>query len=870
MKILKKPKYAFGGPTPLEASKAKTGIDALLGSAAGMSKTGGSISAYGDLASSLFNTESQSGSVAGSALKYGAKGAEIGSMAGPYGTAIGAGVGAIGGAIVGDINYEQAQKAKEEEKKRAYNASTERGVNNFRAMSASGFPISGVGAVPMYAFGGMINDTEAQYKAEGGEVVTHSPGNAPMVNPEQGSADPLSSTTTKLEGDSHSNASGGISAAQGDFVFSDRIPVDKSIKENLKDNFGISVSKINTFADAATALGKIEAEAERKSISTNTAEANTGKLTLEKTKAIKATLMEVQESVAASMQEEQEVAEPMQENGMPAFGLGGPIKPVVKNTADNTRQPTATRRDPNLPFDTEAKRNAELIKQRNDKAIDKADTEKAAFAMLLRGAGKEIAEFPNLILGLGKLATQYTGEEYFDPAGLSTKTPNAVNKAKTFIDNVTTVKGKEAYQNTPAAKAAESFGAYIPDIAQVLMSGGTSAMAKKAIKESAKNVVGDQVKAVGATPAFAYGGPVGSEFLRREPNMLNTGLGTPQKSVNFNSPYLPASQQPYDVTVPTINNGTPLANVNLPQIANATNPVNPFTDKNMRASVPITETGYAKPFNPLADYMPTKMAPFAGQIPGNPDYVAPVGNNFPTTAEINAGITKVGKGINKGMNALNKNLPGAFSAANFAVNRKLIGDLPLEQEQYPTRNFVGMDATDRSGEARFNANSSFNAALSAMRGANASANNANIQNLLATNLKGINSINTQELARQDNIRANNLGRFDQVDNFNVNQENTRYGDRQTNAAVRIGETMKNNNALIQSIIGQREQADLKQISQLNTKLIAAKYTSGVAARSAPAAEVLELAGYSKEEIKALDTASKEALKKKTLDAAFPI
>jgi hypothetical protein len=184
------------------------------------------------------------------------------------------------------------------------------------------------------------------------------------------------------------------------------------------------------------------------------------------------------------------------------------------------------------------------------------------------------------------------------------------------------------------------------------------------------------------------------------------------------------------------------------------------------------------------------------------------------------------------------------------------------------RTFIGMDATDRSGEARFNNQAAFTSALNATRGTNASVNNANIQNLLATTQKQSNAISNQELARQDTIRMANLGRMDQVDTYNTAQQNARFGDRQSNTVMQLGEAMKNNNFLAQSLIAQKEQADLKDISQLNTRLIAAKYVSGVAARSAPAAEVLETAGYTKEQIKAMDDASKERYKEMYISKTF--
>lgn len=593
MKLLKH--YAYGGPTPLEKSKVKLGVDSSLDALAGFSKTGGQISSFGNIAGSLFNKESQSGSIAGSAIQYGSKGADIGSMFGPYGTAIGAGVGLVGGAIVGDINYDQMQKKKEEERKRAYNQNTEVGYNNFKAQSASGFPISGVGAVPMYAFGGNIKDSQAQYKAEGGEVITHNPNNPPMVNPAQGEANPLSSTTTALEGDSHNNASGGISVAQGDYVFSDRLIVTDSIKRSFKDILGSAIGKVTTFADVAKALGKLEAKAEEKAKSYNGAESNTGKLTLEKITQFKQNLANEQESLNTINNI----------NSIPSFAFGGNVK---------------------------------------------------------------------------KFSVPGQVDPEFGPAS----------------------------------------------------------------------------------------------FINTKPN----------------------------------------------QLENTTNS--------------ISKNSFS----------------------------------MPSTEQINSAITGIGNAINKGGTALNQNLDKALTGAMYAANTQAINKLPLEQEQYPKRNFIGLDVTDRSNEARFNNQAAFTAALNATRSNNASANNTNIQNLLATTQRQNNSINTQEALRQDNLKMTNLNRADQVEAFNVSQENARFGDRQSNTAMQLGERLKNNNFLAQSLVAQKEQADLKAISQLNTKLIAAKYQSGVAARSAPAAEVLENAGMSKEEIANLDVESKERLKQLFINKTF--
>jgi hypothetical protein len=51
--------------------------------------------------------------IAGSALSYGAKGAQMGAVAGPWGAAIGGGIGLIGGGIAGSIGANKANKAAE-------------------------------------------------------------------------------------------------------------------------------------------------------------------------------------------------------------------------------------------------------------------------------------------------------------------------------------------------------------------------------------------------------------------------------------------------------------------------------------------------------------------------------------------------------------------------------------------------------------------------------------------------------------------------------------------------------------------------------------------------------------------------------------
>lgn len=183
---------------------------------------------------------SMGGAVASNTLKYAGTGAGIGTAIMPgLGTAIGAGVGALGGAIVGVVQgnrqrKEAAAAAKQAaEQKALRDQMTRQQTDMYSRQVLQNFPVQGNAYTPfMLALGG---NTPGLYKAEGGEVVEHAPGDLPQTDI-QSSLTRLSATTARINGDSHEARSGGVAMQQTSpaRILSDRLPVSPTLLKKLK------------------------------------------------------------------------------------------------------------------------------------------------------------------------------------------------------------------------------------------------------------------------------------------------------------------------------------------------------------------------------------------------------------------------------------------------------------------------------------------------------------------------------------------------------------------------------------------------------------------------------------------------------------
>jgi hypothetical protein len=106
------------------------------------------------------------------------------------------------------------------------------------------YPTSGVAQTSFAKYGGWVKklskmgrggsvQVAPKYVAEGEEVVDFSSGSVPTAG-RFGNLNRLSSTTAKIEGDSHDDASGGVEMNGGERVFSDRLYVSSTIKSKLR------------------------------------------------------------------------------------------------------------------------------------------------------------------------------------------------------------------------------------------------------------------------------------------------------------------------------------------------------------------------------------------------------------------------------------------------------------------------------------------------------------------------------------------------------------------------------------------------------------------------------------------------------------
>lgn len=186
----------------------------------------------GQLVKQSIGENTKEGNILGDTIEYGAKGAEIGNLAGPIGTVVGAGVGATYGGISSAINYE-ANKSRAESRLNKFYANkksigTKEAIDNQtvfeREDKSSVYRLGGKKKKP---FSGMYYDRDGNtitlakhggnvVEAEGGEVFE---GNRPEVK-SGGKVKKLDENLYLIQGKSHEN--GGVKMKTSDgFFFSD-------------------------------------------------------------------------------------------------------------------------------------------------------------------------------------------------------------------------------------------------------------------------------------------------------------------------------------------------------------------------------------------------------------------------------------------------------------------------------------------------------------------------------------------------------------------------------------------------------------------------------------------------------------------------
>jgi hypothetical protein len=168
------------------------------------------------------------------------KGAGMGSMFGPIGTAI----GAVGGGII-SLFTQKAQERKAEEmaaeaeKKRLQSVAA---VNNDVTRGIlRNYPTSGIDR-PRMNKGGEVPPTDkkivpsqAEYLAEGGETIQYNPGEQPATD-KYGKLNRINSSTSLIQGAKHTDPSEGVGMTGGSRIFSDnpKLKVSKDFSKMLK------------------------------------------------------------------------------------------------------------------------------------------------------------------------------------------------------------------------------------------------------------------------------------------------------------------------------------------------------------------------------------------------------------------------------------------------------------------------------------------------------------------------------------------------------------------------------------------------------------------------------------------------------------
>lgn len=228
----------------------------------------------------------------GGVLSGGASGAVAGAKYGPWGAVAGGALGTIGGIF--------KQKAQEDainaqKLKQIQDSNTQRELTNrYKDQSTiASYGMYGTSDYSFFAKGGLINPNS--YEVENNEVVQ---GEDVTLEGQQ----KLSSDMTLAKGATHEN--GGVDGVGGERVFSDRIPVDSSIRD-LISSLNIGKVKGKTYADVAKSLGDKKGKFEKKLTSNQNPSINTANRMLDRIDGSLDILFDFQEESKNNSQENQ-------------------------------------------------------------------------------------------------------------------------------------------------------------------------------------------------------------------------------------------------------------------------------------------------------------------------------------------------------------------------------------------------------------------------------------------------------------------------------------------------------------------------------------------------------------------------------------
>ena len=143
--------------------------------------------------------------------------------------------GAIAGAGVGVYNAFRAADRQREQQKILEQRQLALDTQQRRSILKS-FPTKGMNTNSLYmGKGGAIGASGIRYKAEGDEVIVHSPTDNIRTD-NAGGTERLATGISKFTGDKHSDPSGGIGVNQNEeaFIFSDQVKVPNYLLSLLK------------------------------------------------------------------------------------------------------------------------------------------------------------------------------------------------------------------------------------------------------------------------------------------------------------------------------------------------------------------------------------------------------------------------------------------------------------------------------------------------------------------------------------------------------------------------------------------------------------------------------------------------------------
>lgn len=321
----------------------KYGLGTLLKAGSSfLSNNSGAVDAIGQLSSGINSGKKKTGfkSFLSGAGSGAATGATLGTIFPGVGNVLGAAGGFLGGGLLGILGANKKKDAEQQEEE-DYKNQQELAERRFKENEANleyqkslgvlnQYPSEGVSNVnyygKIYKYGGNLGKRRMlrramyggnpEYLAEDAEVVDFDPTNPPTVH-SNGKVNQVSSDMVELDGDSHSDPSGGIAMSGGERIYSDRIAPSPLGKEFLKS---YRINSNGTYAEVAKRIGNKIAKQEKDLSSDDRFESTRAQKMKEKLDLAKEILFA-----------DQEATKP--ETEMPTFRYGGKL-PKYKNGID--------------------------------------------------------------------------------------------------------------------------------------------------------------------------------------------------------------------------------------------------------------------------------------------------------------------------------------------------------------------------------------------------------------------------------------------------------------------------------------------------------------------------------------------------------